>query len=508
MKIVFSSGHGKYIRGASGYIDEVNEARKVVEKVADLWKKSGVDVITFHDDTSTSQSQNLNTITNFHNKQTRDYDVSCHFNAYQTTSKPMGTEVLYVTQSSLAAKVSGAISGAGGFLNRGAKKRTDLAFLNNTAKPAILLEVCFVDSQADVNLYHSNFDKICIAIAESISGVKVPGAPIEPPVEPPPIDPPTEPETDENRVDINSTTTGEVLVVFNGQVMSGSEASPNKVKIDMEAEGDVVVTINGEDFHNPFPVEPEQPPGLSQSEVNAICSVAASSSIANYSWKNRGRAPMGYTKGIAVAYGVVFKKYFARDSSAKEMAKANTGDDAKDAISWYNSNFAALGMRNDVAGVDTLRHLFVLLMGLGMRESSGKHCEGRDQSASNTTSDTAEAGLYQQSWNSNTCSPEIPKLFNEYAIGLTSNPPECALDTFKEGVSCSSSSWSNYGSGKGKDFQQLCKSCPQFCVEAAAVGLRNLRQHWGPINRKEAELRTDADEMFVRVQEILAPSVA
>jgi peptidoglycan hydrolase-like protein with peptidoglycan-binding domain len=589
MKIVFSSGHGLKIRGASGYLDEVNEARKVVERVAALWRQSKVEVVTFHDDTSTSQSQNLNTITSFHNKQTRDYDVSCHFNAYQTTSKPMGTEVLYVTQSSLAAKVSGSISGAGGFLNRGAKKRTDLAFLNNTNKPAILLEVCFVDSSSDRDLYNKNFEKICVAIAESISGVKVPGAPVEPPVEPPPIDPPIEPETDENRVDISSKTTGNVLVVFNGQVVSGDETIPNKVKIDMEAEGDVLVTINGEDFHSPFPgeppveppvdpVPPSQPrptlrkgdkgpdvvtvqqclsipadgdfgsqtdaavrmfqlsqsltddgvvgqktwaalervyglppyvppqmfPPMTQAQIDAITRLAASSPIASYSWKDRGRAPAGYTKGIAVAYGMCFLKYLAADSSALEMGKANTGNDAKDAISWYNSNFAAMGMRNDVAGTDTLRHLFVLIMGLGMRESSGKHCEGRDQSASNTTSDTAEAGLYQQSWNSHTCSGEIDKLFDEYKVGLTSDPPQCALSTFKEGVSCSSSSWSNYGSGTGRDFQQLAKSCPQFCVEAAAVGLRNLRQHWGPINRKDAELRADADALFIGVQEILA----
>jgi hypothetical protein len=265
------------------------------------------------------------------------------------------------------------------------------------------------------------------------------------------------------------------------------------------------LTINGEDFHNPF-----EPPatGLTPEEVEAISSMAASSAIASYSWKDRGRAPAGYVKGIAVAYGSVFRRYHAGDSSAQEMAKANTGNDDKDAISWYNSNFANLGMRNDVAGTDTLRHLFVLLMGLGMRESSGKHCEGRDQSASNTSSDTAEAGLFQQSWNSNTCSPEIPKLMDEYSPGLNSDPPECALHTFEEDVSCSSSSWSNYGSGKGRDFQQLAKSCPQFTCEVAAVGLRNLRQHWGPINRKEAELRREADELFLNVEELIAPTVA
>ena len=29
--IIISSGHGKYIRGASGYLDEVDEARRVVD---------------------------------------------------------------------------------------------------------------------------------------------------------------------------------------------------------------------------------------------------------------------------------------------------------------------------------------------------------------------------------------------------------------------------------------------------------------------------------------------
>ena len=38
---------------------------------------------------------------------------------------------------------------------------------------------------------------------------------------------------------------------------------------------------------------------------------------------------------------------------------------------------------------------------------------------------------------------------------------------------------------------------------SAAVGLRRLRQHWGPINRKEAELRTDADNVYKQVQQYL-----
>jgi N-acetylmuramoyl-L-alanine amidase len=186
-KIAISSGHGKYIRGASGYLDEVDEARRVVDKVAEILRAADIDTPTFHDDTSHDQSTNLHTIVNWHNDQLRDLDVSVHFNAYETTSKPMGCEVLYVTQSSLAGEVSAMISRAGHFLNRGAKKRTDLFFLNNTEEPAILIETCFVDSSADAGLYEEHFRSICLAIAEAISGRDL----VLPPEELPPIEPPT-----------------------------------------------------------------------------------------------------------------------------------------------------------------------------------------------------------------------------------------------------------------------------------------------------------------------------
>lgn len=168
-RIVISSGHGKYVRGASGVIDEVDEARRVVEHLADELSDLNVEVVVFHDDTSHSQNENLETIVNFHNKQDRDLDVSVHFNAYVETDGPMGTECLYVTESGLAGEVSAAIAGCG-FINRGAKKRTDLFFLNKTDKPAILIETCFVDSIADANIYDQKFDAICKAIAEVLGG--------------------------------------------------------------------------------------------------------------------------------------------------------------------------------------------------------------------------------------------------------------------------------------------------------------------------------------------------
>jgi N-acetylmuramoyl-L-alanine amidase len=187
MKLLISSGHGKHVRGASDYLDEVDEARRVVNRAAEILERAGVRVEVFHDDVSTSQSQNLERIVDFHNSRSRDLDVSVHFNAYETTGAPMGCECLYVTQESLAKKVAGKICDASGLKNRGAKKRTDLAFLNGTDEPAILIEICFVDSEADAGIYNAKFDAICRAICDAIAGVPQAGLPPEA-ITPPPSD--------------------------------------------------------------------------------------------------------------------------------------------------------------------------------------------------------------------------------------------------------------------------------------------------------------------------------
>jgi hypothetical protein len=96
-------------------------------------------------------------------------------------------------------------------------------------------------------------------------------------------------------------------------------------------------------------------------------------------------------------------------------------------------------------------------------------------------------------------------LLNEYYIGIGEDPvPQCALDVFKRDVVCTSSEWNSYGSGKGLDFQDLCKECPQFAVESTAVGLRFIRKHWGPVNRKEVQIVSEADDLFKEIEAILA----
>src|SRR6516162_10637895 len=111
VKIVLSSGHGANVRGAEGLIDEVDEARRVVDTIAKYLKDLGVEVVVYHDDVSTTQSENLERIVDFHNGQgPHDLDISVHFNAYTETASPMGTEVLYISQATLADNLSATIA--------------------------------------------------------------------------------------------------------------------------------------------------------------------------------------------------------------------------------------------------------------------------------------------------------------------------------------------------------------------------------------------------------------
>jgi hypothetical protein len=169
--IAISAGHGLYVRGASSdLMDEVDEARRVTKQLEKELKDRGVDVKIYWDDVSRTQNENLQRIVDWHNSLgPHDLDISVHFNAFEQTSSPRGCEVYYITQKSLAAKVSDAIADCG-FIDRGAKYNDDLFVLQHTIAPAILLEICFVDSTADAEIYFANFDLICESIGDVIGG--------------------------------------------------------------------------------------------------------------------------------------------------------------------------------------------------------------------------------------------------------------------------------------------------------------------------------------------------
>jgi N-acetylmuramoyl-L-alanine amidase len=104
-----------------------------------------------------------------------DIFVSIHFNKFldgtATTDRAMGTEVYALSNiaAAIAQPVLAKIA-ALGFKNKGVKS-ANFFVLKNTSMPAILIEVCFLDSTADMNLLNSiGTDRLAEAIKDGLIG--------------------------------------------------------------------------------------------------------------------------------------------------------------------------------------------------------------------------------------------------------------------------------------------------------------------------------------------------
>ena len=166
MRINVHGGHSLKCRGASGYLDEVNEDRKVKNRVIELLRANGHTVYDCTDDNGTSQNANLKAIVNKCNSHSVDLDVSIHLNAGGGT----GTEVYVYSNNSKAkdeaTRIAEKISNTLGIRNRGVKTSTKLYVLRKTNSPALLIECCFVDNATDKA--HWNVEKCAKAIVEGI----------------------------------------------------------------------------------------------------------------------------------------------------------------------------------------------------------------------------------------------------------------------------------------------------------------------------------------------------
>ncbi|AZZ37916.1 hypothetical protein CIK05_14270 [Bdellovibrio sp. qaytius] len=184
--------------------------------------------------------------------------------------------------------------------------------------------------------------------------------------------------------------------------------------------------------------------------------------------------------------------------AASVLRSSSSGNAAKDVLALYSSILANAGLRTSSSGEEPLQATYVIGIGLGMRESSGKYCEGYDTAAgTNRTSAEGEAGLFQASYNSISASPELRKLYDEYKA----NESRCMLATFKEGVSCTSRSI--LGTGAGADYQTFVKRCPAFAAEYTMTLIRLLRSHFGPLNTKSAQVIGSCDSMLSQVKTLI-----
>ena len=171
MIINVHSGHSLKCRGASGLLDEVNEDRKVKNKVIELLRANGHTVYDCTDDNGATQNANLRAIVNKCNVHKVDLDVSIHLNAGGGT----GTEVYIYSDSSktkgYAQRIVNNISNSLGIRNRGVKTSAKLYVLRKTKSPSLLVECCFVDNATDKERW--NVDKCANAIVEGILNTTV-----------------------------------------------------------------------------------------------------------------------------------------------------------------------------------------------------------------------------------------------------------------------------------------------------------------------------------------------
>ncbi|MCG7747010.1 N-acetylmuramoyl-L-alanine amidase [Clostridioides difficile] len=168
MKIAIVPGHtlsGKGT-GATGYIDEGKENRILTDLIVKWLKQGGATVYTGKVDKSNNYLAEQCEIAN---RQNVDVSVQIHFNADHTTLNSMGTETIYKTNNGkiYADRVNTKLATV--FKNRGAKSDVrGLYWLSHTKAPAILIEVCFVDSKADTDYYIRHKDIVAKLIAEGI----------------------------------------------------------------------------------------------------------------------------------------------------------------------------------------------------------------------------------------------------------------------------------------------------------------------------------------------------
>lgn len=249
---------------------------------------------------------------------------------------------------------------------------------------------------------------------------------------------------------------------------------------------------------------PSSGPAQAPSAVDQIATIAANSPCARINWKQRGFAPAAYMRGMALVYARSVCHLDRSDVQVVSKARLTPGPESNktDALTWYDPQFTAAGMSNTTAGVDTLRHAYTLLIGLGMRESSGKYCEGRDQSMDFTAADSAEAGLFQTSFRARLRQPTMAELYEKYKADQSG----CLLDVFKKNVSCAAHNAENFGEGEGKNWQQLTKTCPAFATEYAAVLIRvhgGRKGEFGPFRNHAAELQPVCDAMLKQVEDLV-----
>lgn len=168
VRLCFDYGHGGEDSGACYKMrKESNDVLNLGRSIASEVRRHGiiVDETRISDDTVS-----LNARSNFENRNTYDYFISFHRNAYEP-EKAKGVETYtYLNPrektKSLAERIQTSLVSLG-FVDRGIKEG-NFHVLRETKASAILVEIGFLDNTGDNNLFDTKRNQIVKVLAKSI----------------------------------------------------------------------------------------------------------------------------------------------------------------------------------------------------------------------------------------------------------------------------------------------------------------------------------------------------
>lgn len=170
-KYAIDPGHGCYPdTGTEGYLNEQNCALDIASSVISKLQILGHEAWSVRPSSASSVTDSLQQRCD--GAASADYLVSIHLNA----GGGKGSEVYAMSAAgnTLASSVLNSLVSLG-FVNRGVKDGSGLYVIRHSNPVAILIEVCFVDTQSDADLYNKlGVDVIASAIVKGLTGQSVP----------------------------------------------------------------------------------------------------------------------------------------------------------------------------------------------------------------------------------------------------------------------------------------------------------------------------------------------
>ena len=168
-KVVMDAGHGGSDPGAvSDGRREKDDNLALALAVGSILAENGVDVVyTRTDDTYETPFQKAQK----GNQEGADLFISIHRNTRKEKDQYSGVETLLYDESGIKKELAENINrelAKEGFQNLGIRERPGLVVLRRTRMPAALIEVGFINTQADNELLDQNFDGVVRAIADGI----------------------------------------------------------------------------------------------------------------------------------------------------------------------------------------------------------------------------------------------------------------------------------------------------------------------------------------------------